>query len=80
MAAMMPRVRTYRVALEPDGSAWNVSVPALPGCFTCGASEGEALERAEEAIRCHIRGLLADGAPVPPADRDAPRVTVLTPA
>ena len=78
MAVAMP-LRTYRVVLEPesDGSAWNVSVPALPGCLTFGATPTEALERAEEAIRCHIKGLVADGEPVPPPDSDTPMVTVL---
>ena len=34
------RVRHYKVVyeLEPDGSAWNVSIPDLPGVFTWAAS------------------------------------------
>ena len=80
MAVAMP-LRTYRIVLdpEPDGSAWNVSVPSLPGCFTFGATQAEAIERAEEAIRCHIKGLVADREPVPPPDSAFPMVTVLTP-
>lgn len=81
MAVAMP-LRTYRIVLdpEPDGSAWNVSVPSLPGCFTFGATQAEAIERAEEAIRCHIKGLVADREPVPSPDSDFPMVTVLAPA
>ena len=81
MAVAMP-LRTYRILLdpEPDGSAWNVSVPSLPGCFTFGATQAEAIERAQEAIRCHIKGLVADREPVPPPDSDFPMVTVLAPA
>ena len=34
----------YQVVLSPDeGGAWQVSVPDLPGCFTCGDSREEAL-------------------------------------
>jgi len=81
MAVAMP-LRTYRIVLEPepDGSAWNVTVPSLPGCFTFGATQAEAIERAEEAIRCHIKGLLADREPVPPPDSDFSMVTVWAPA
>ena len=62
-------MRTYRIVLdpEPDGSAWNVSVPSLPGCFTFGVTQAEAIERAEEAIRCHIKGLVADRELAPPS-------------
>ena len=82
MAATVPHLRTYRVVLEPepDGSTWSVTVPVLPGCFTFGATQVQALERAEEAIRCHIKGLLADRQPVPPPDSLSPMVTVVTPA
>jgi antitoxin HicB len=50
---------------EPDGSAFNVTVPALPGCFTYGATRDEAVANAREAIAVHIRGLELDGEPVP---------------
>jgi predicted RNase H-like HicB family nuclease len=41
---------------EPDGSAYNVVVPALPGCFTWGTSVEEALARAREAIALYLEG------------------------
>ncbi|MDP9364086.1 MAG: type II toxin-antitoxin system HicB family antitoxin, partial [Chloroflexota bacterium] len=31
---------------EPDGSAYNVSVPALPGCYTWGETFEEAVRMA----------------------------------
>ncbi len=64
---MSTGTRTFRVVLEWDseGSLWTVSVPALPGCFTQGATREEALQRASEAIATHIEGLRADGLPVP---------------
>ena len=51
MAAAIP-LRTYCVVVEPepDGSAWNMSAPALAGCFTNGATVPEALEHMQEAI------------------------------
>ncbi len=53
----------YTVILdpEPDGSAFTVTVPTLPGCITWGASIDAATSNAEEAIRCHLRGLVQDG-------------------
>ena len=40
--------RRYTIILtpEPDGSAYNVTVPALPGCFTYGDTVEEAIEMA----------------------------------
>jgi len=57
----------YTVILEPDemGRGYTVLVPALPGCITQGRSKEEALDRAREAIRCHIESLQKDGLPVP---------------
>jgi predicted RNase H-like HicB family nuclease len=57
--------RTYTVLLVPDEGGYAVEVPALPGCFTQGATREEALANAREAIRVHLRGLEQDGEPVP---------------
>ena len=80
MAVAMP-LRTYRVVLEsePDGSAWNLSVPALPGCFTCGATVAEALEHVQEAIAVYLESLVAHGEPIPAPDADTPAVAVPVP-
>ena len=82
MAATVPQLRTYRVVLQWDdeGKAWNVSVPALPGCFTFGETVREAMERAHEAIEAHVAGLLKDGEPIPLPDAMAPMATVLVPS
>ena len=50
---------------EPNDTAYNVSVPALPGCFTWGATVEEALAHARDAISVFLAGedesaLLAD--------------------
>ena len=49
---------------EPD-SDYGVTVPDIPGCYSAGTSMGEAMEMAQEAIQCHIEGLLIDGDPIP---------------
>jgi predicted RNase H-like HicB family nuclease len=56
----------YTVALlkELDGR-YTVVVPALPGCYTYGATVEQALDRAREAIQCHVTALLVDGDPIP---------------
>ena len=48
----------FNVVLEPaEEGGFNVSVPALEGCFTQGETEEEALQNAKEAILCYIEGL-----------------------
>jgi predicted RNase H-like HicB family nuclease len=57
----------YTIVLrrEPDGSAVNVHVPALPGVFTWGANEEEAIASAREAIALHLEGFRERGLPLP---------------
>jgi antitoxin HicB len=48
----------FNVILEPaDEGGFNVSVPALDGCYTQGETEEEALQNAKEAILCYLEGL-----------------------
>ena len=66
---------------EPDGSAYNVTVPALPGCLTRGPTVDAALPMAEEAIALWIASLTAHHELVP-IEAEPPqlhRVTVETP-
>lgn len=59
-------MRRYSIVLEPEETGgFFVSVPALPGCFTQGATIEECKERAAEAIAVHIAGLEADGEEIP---------------
>ena len=78
MAVAMP-LRTYRIELhqDPGSTAWWVSVPALPGCFTQGETQAEAMERAQDAISGHLAALGDIGAPIPPPDAEWPAVTVV---
>ncbi len=57
----------YTVVLtpEPDGSAVNVAVPAMPGVHTWGRTAEEALASAREAIMLHLEGYAERGLPAP---------------
>ena len=58
----------YPIAIEigSETTAFGVQVPDLPGCFSAGDSFDEAFDSAEEAILCHIEGLMIAGEPIPP--------------
>ena len=48
----------FNVVFEPaEEGGFNVTVPALDGCFTQGETEKEALKNAKEAILCYLEGL-----------------------
>ena len=44
----------YRIALHKSQEGYSVSVPGLPGCWSQGATEQEALENIREAIREYL--------------------------
>ena len=46
-------------------SDYGVIVPDLPGCFSAGNSIEEAIKNTQEAIECHLEGLLLDSDPFP---------------
>jgi predicted RNase H-like HicB family nuclease len=45
----------YRIALHKSEEGFSVSVPGLPGCWSQGASEQEALDNIREAIREYLK-------------------------
>jgi len=48
----------FIVVLDPaEEGGFNVSIPALDGCFTQGESEEESLKNAKEAILCYLEGM-----------------------
>ena len=57
---------SYRVLFDrlPEGG-YQVIVPALPEIVTYGRDLEEARQMAQDAILCHIRGLLKDGEEIP---------------
>jgi predicted RNase H-like HicB family nuclease len=44
----------YRIALRASEEGYSVSVPGLPGCWSQGATETEALENIRDAIREYL--------------------------
>ena len=44
----------YRCALHKSKEGYSVSVPGLPGCWSQGATEKEAVENIRDAIREYL--------------------------
>ena len=44
----------YKIALQETEEGFSVSVPGLPGCWSQGATEKEALENIQDAIREYL--------------------------
>ena len=44
----------YKIALQRTDEGYSVSVPGLPGCWSQGATETEALQNVREAIREYL--------------------------
>ena len=44
----------YRIALHKSDEGFSVSVPGLPGCWSQGATEKEAVESIRDAIREYL--------------------------
>jgi predicted RNase H-like HicB family nuclease len=44
----------YRIALHKSEEGFSVSVPGLPGCWSQGATEQEAVENIRDAIREYL--------------------------
>ncbi len=61
---------TYTVIIQPESEPefkgyYNAIVPALPGCFTYGATRDEAIQNVREAIELYLDDLEANGEPIP---------------
>ena len=48
---------TYRVVLLPSEEGFAVSCSGLPGCWSQGASEQEALQNIQDAIREYLEAV-----------------------
>lgn len=44
----------YRIALYKSEEGYAVSVPGLPGCWSQGATEQEAIQNIQDAIREYL--------------------------
>ena len=54
----------YKIALHKSEEGYSVSVPGLPGCWSQGETEEEALENIQDAIREYLAAvdaLVEDG-------------------
>ena len=56
----------YKIALLKTDEGYSVSVPGLPGCWSQGITEEEALQNIQDAIQeyLHVRDDLLEGAVV----------------
>jgi len=66
----------YTVLIYPDEGAYSVTVPALPGCVTWGATLDEAVVSARDAIEGHVAALIETGQDVPEEDSSPIVLTV----
>ena len=44
----------YRIAIHQSDEGYSVSVPGLPGCWSQGATDAEAVENIKDAIREYL--------------------------
>jgi predicted RNase H-like HicB family nuclease len=60
----------YKIALRQTDEGYSVSVPGLPGCWSQGATEDEAVANIGDAIKEYLaaRDQLLDGAIVREVD------------
>ena len=63
IAAQPPR---QAIVYRDENGAFCVTVPSLPGCFTCGDTLEEALAMAGDAMACWIDAADRDGEDIPP--------------
>jgi predicted RNase H-like HicB family nuclease len=47
-------IMKYKIALQHSDEGVSVSVPGLPGCWSQGRDEDEALENVKDAIREYL--------------------------
>jgi predicted RNase H-like HicB family nuclease len=56
----------YPIFIHKDeNSDYGVIVPDLLGCFSAGSTIEETIQNAQEAIECHLEGLLLDNESIP---------------
>ncbi len=46
---------TYKIVLEQSEEGWSVHVPGLPGCWSQGDTEDEAIRNIKDAIREYLQ-------------------------
>jgi predicted RNase H-like HicB family nuclease len=56
----------YPAILSYADDGISVEFPDLPGAFTCGNTEAEALREAKDCLALHLSGMEIDGDVIPP--------------
>lgn len=69
------RVYTVVIDFDPEDRIYNVSVPALPGCYAWGATRAQALRRIREVASVFLQSMQDFGDPIP-EEVDTERVRV----
>ena len=59
MGVTLDMVMRYRVILHPSEEGYAVSCPGLPGCWSQGATEEEALANIRDAIEDYLAAVAA---------------------
>jgi len=73
----MAETRKYTVILEPGEDGYVVAqCPALPGCWSQGRTQDEALANIHEAIELYLESLAANGEKIPQEEVRTVEVTV----
>lgn len=62
---MRPERYIYPAVFDFADDGISVSFPDLPGCFTCGQTQEEAVRMAKEAMALHLYGMEEDGDSIP---------------
>ena len=60
---------TYRTIIEPDEKGYHGFVPLLRGVHTIGKTIEETKKNLDEAIQCHLEGLIKDNI-LPPQEQN----------
>jgi predicted RNase H-like HicB family nuclease len=55
----------FLIVIEKADGNYSAYSPDLPGCVATGATREEAEQNMVQAIEMHIKGLQADGLPIP---------------
>lgn len=58
-------MKEYAVVFEQGPENWSAYVPDLPGCVAAAKTREEIEQLIREAIAFHIKGMKADGDPIP---------------
>jgi predicted RNase H-like HicB family nuclease len=66
----------YLVVVERGRVGWGAHVPDVPGCVAAADSRDEVIELIHDALDRHLRGLRAEGLPIPTASASAEIVSV----